>query len=118
MPPYKNLPEAKQVEQAAGLLKQRDDGAWEWKMDREPTRLRRSGRLPPLPDLWDGVARITCPTLIIWGETSHVLDEAQVKRMLEVMPNAQAVMVPRVGHTPWLSEPEAIAALKRFLVQE
>lgn len=114
MPPYKNLSDDEQLEQALGLLGRRDDGMWEWKMDREPVRMARSGKLPPPADLWPVLERISCPTLVLWGQESWLLDEPRARRMAELLPHGECVMVPRAGHTPWLTEPEAIAALERL----
>ena len=46
---------------------------------------------------------------------SDVLSEAQARRMVEALPHGELVAVPGVGHAPTLTEPEATAALERFL---
>ena len=55
------------------------------------------------------------PLLILRGELSDLLAPATVERMLAEAPGAEAVTVPRVGHPPTLAEPEAQAAVSRWL---
>jgi len=55
------------------------------------------------------------PVLSLRGALSDVLSGAVQARMKARMPGLQAVMVPRVGHSPTLEEPVAVAALEAFL---
>ena len=57
------------------------------------------------------------PALLLRGELSDVLSEATHKRMAASLPDAEAVVVPRVGHAPTLDEPVAIAAIDRLLAR-
>jgi esterase len=107
--------EEDQRELALGVLRQRPDGRWVWKMDPEYIRQRVQHGPPPRPALWTALQRIPCPTLVVWGTESDVLSEAQARRMVEVMPRGELVAVPGVGHAPALMEPTALGALERFL---
>jgi esterase len=107
--------EEDQRELALGLLRQRSDGRWGWKMDPAYIRQRVQQGPPPRPALWPALQRIPCPTLVVWGMESDVLSEEQARRMVEVMPRGELVAVPGVGHAPTLVEPVALAALDRFL---
>ena len=118
MRPFNTLSAEERVEQARGLLRQREDGAWVWKLDQELVRQRRRRDGPPpprLPDMWQVLERIQCPTLVVWAEFSHFLDQPQARKMAEVLPRGELVEVPGVGHPPWLTEPVALEALERFL---
>ncbi len=53
--------------------------------------------------------------MVVWGKESDVLSEAQVLRMVEVLPRGELVAVPGIGHAPTLVEPAVLAALDRFL---
>jgi pimeloyl-ACP methyl ester carboxylesterase len=53
--------------------------------------------------------------MVVWGEESDVLSEAQARRMVEVLPRGELVAVPGIGHAPTLVEPAVLAALDRFL---
>jgi pimeloyl-ACP methyl ester carboxylesterase len=66
-------------------------------------------------DLWPGVAALAGrPVLVLRGELSDLFSAETQRKMADMLPGAQAVTVPRVGHAPTLDEPvarEAIAAL-------
>ncbi len=55
------------------------------------------------------------PVLIVRGETSDLFSAQTAERMLELMPNAELVTIPGIGHAPALDEPEAIAGIDRLL---
>ena len=68
------------------------------------------------PDLWTmfrGLRAI--PTLAFRGALSDVLMPDVFQRMALEKPDLVCVTVPDVGHTPSLSEPQAIQALDAFL---
>ncbi len=104
-----------QRELALGVLRQRPDGRWVWKMDPAYIEQRVTGGAPPRPALWPALAAVACPTLVVWGTESDVLGEAQARRMVETLPRGELVTVPGVGHAPTLVEPPALAALERLL---
>jgi pimeloyl-ACP methyl ester carboxylesterase len=69
-------------------------------------------------DLWTPLAALAgAPVLIVRGERSDVLAPDTAMRMLTILPRAELVTVPRVGHAPTLSEPEAMRGLDRLLAQ-
>ena len=70
---------------------------------------------PARPPLWPALQTLACPTLVVWGAESDVLSEAQVLRMVEVLPRGELVRVPGIGHAPTLVVPVVLAALDRFL---
>jgi esterase len=107
--------EADQRELALGVLRQRPDGRWVWKMDPAYVQQRVQHGAPPRPALWPALQRLPCPTLVVWGMDSDVLSEAQARRMVEVLPRGELVAVPHLGHAPTLVEPVPLAALQRFL---
>jgi pimeloyl-ACP methyl ester carboxylesterase len=69
-------------------------------------------------DLWpmlEGLAGK--PVLLLRGGLSDLLSAATLERMRAVLPGAEAVTLPNVGHAPTLDEPEAIAAIERLLAR-
>jgi pimeloyl-ACP methyl ester carboxylesterase len=104
-----------QRELALGVLRQRADGRWVWKMDPAYIRQRVQRGAPERPALWPVLESLPCPTLVVWGTDSDVLSEAQARRMVETLPRGELVAVPGVGHAPTLMEPVVRAALERFL---
>ncbi|MFD1611043.1 alpha/beta fold hydrolase [Sphingomonas tabacisoli] len=72
----------------------------------------------PAPDLWPMIGPLKdAPVLVLRGALSDVLAPATVERMTQVLPMAEAVTVPRVGHAPTLDEPDAVAAIDRLLAK-
>jgi pimeloyl-ACP methyl ester carboxylesterase len=104
-----------QRETALGVLRQRPDGRWAWKMDPAYIEQRIARGAPARPPLWPALEMLPCPTLVIWGTDSDVLSETQAKRMVEALPKGELVAVPGVGHAPTLVEPAVTAALDRLL---
>jgi len=106
-----------QRELALGVLRQRPDGAWVWKMDPAYVRQRVERGMPPRPVLWPVLERLPCATLVVWGTESDVLSEAQAKRMVDALPRGRLVTVPGVAHAPTLVEPAVLAALEALLTE-
>ena len=103
-----------QRELALGVLRQRPDGSWGWKIDPAYIEQRIARGAPPRPLLWPGLATLPIPTLVVWGTDSDVLSEAQATRMVETLPRGGLVAIRNVGHAPTLTEPASLATLERF----
>jgi pimeloyl-ACP methyl ester carboxylesterase len=98
-------------------LRQMPDGKLTWKHDRrhrakfdaaEWTR-RRLG-------LWDEVARITCPTLVVRGGRSDVFHDEDAEKLAKALPRGSWVRVEDAGHTVQGDNPRGLVAeLRRFL---
>jgi pimeloyl-ACP methyl ester carboxylesterase len=106
-----------QRETALGVLRERPDGRWAWKMDPAYIEQRIARGAPVRPPLWPVLETLPCPTQVIWGTESDVLSEAQAKRMVAALPKGELVAVPGVGHAPTLVEPAVLAALERLLAE-
>ena len=104
-----------QEETARGVLSERPDGRWAWKMDPAYIEQRVKRGAPARPPLWPTLETLPCATQIVWGTDSDVLSEAQAKRMVVALPRGELVSVPGVGHAPTLVEPPVLAALDRLL---
>jgi pimeloyl-ACP methyl ester carboxylesterase len=104
-----------QRELALGVLRQRADGRWIWKMDPAYIQQRVQRGAPTRPALWPVLERVPCPTLVVWGTESDVLSESQARRMVKTLPRGELVTVAGVGHAPTLLEPVALEALERML---
>lgn len=85
-------------ETASHTLRENYAGRWVWKHDPELSWISGSFGLKEVPYLWDQVARIRCPTLIVRGADSNVLGRGVMQRMLDVMPTARAVEIAGAGH--------------------
>ena len=106
-------------EQTLGALKysirQRADGKWSWKYDK---LLRTPGRQGPAwssEQLWDAVAKITCPTLVVRGGDSDIFADETMQRMQQVIANCATVTVPHAGHLVAGDNPvDFLAAVRNF----
>jgi pimeloyl-ACP methyl ester carboxylesterase len=107
-----------QRELALGVVKQRADGRWVWKMDPAYITQRVERGAPKRPPLWPVLERLQCPTMLIWGTDSDVILEPQARRMIDVLPRGELVVVPGVGHAPALIEEPVIQALEKFLASK
>jgi pimeloyl-ACP methyl ester carboxylesterase len=96
-------------------LRQLPSGRWTWKYD--PT-LRNPARVGEgMTDLWEQVARITCPVLIVRGGESDILDPEVAKRFGGVV-GAEVRTVPGAGHSVMGDNPAGfLAAVEPFLAE-
>jgi pimeloyl-ACP methyl ester carboxylesterase len=68
--------------------------------------------------MWPLFDAIKAPILVIRGAESETLLASTVAKMVSRGSGIRAVEIPGVGHTPWLSEPEALQALSQFCADE
>lgn len=89
-------------EQTLGALKysirQRADGKWTWKYDKALRTSGRDERQWSSEQLWDAVAKLTCPTLVVRGGNSDIFAHETMVKMEEVIPDCSIVTVPDAGH--------------------
>jgi pimeloyl-ACP methyl ester carboxylesterase len=62
-------------------------------------------------DLFEAMARITVPVLIVRGEQTDRLPRASAERATRMIPHATLVEMPAVGHFAPMEEPERLAEL-------
>ncbi|HXY95017.1 MAG TPA: alpha/beta hydrolase [Acidimicrobiia bacterium] len=97
-----------------------DDGKWAWRYD----LFGRRDAPPPAPQtswadftpLWDDVAAITVPTMVVQGGDSPFVlpeDRAEFERRL---PQVRWEVVPGAGHAVQSDQPRALEALVREFV--
>lgn len=74
---------------------------------------------PAVPGgLWPVFARLhSTPMLVIHGALSDILNESILERMQREKPDLERLTVGNRGHVPLLDEPEALAAIDRFLAR-
>jgi pimeloyl-ACP methyl ester carboxylesterase len=61
------------------------------------------------------VAGLKTPTLVMWGEEDRALSVGTVPVLQKLLPNAQAIVMPHVGHAPMIERPgESAADYVRF----
>jgi esterase len=98
-------------------LRRQDDGSWVWKYDRR--RFQQMGgerHGEERRGLADGLANITCPTLVVRGAESDVFHDEDAERLAAGLPDGRWVKIPRAGHTVQGDNPkDLVAALRAFL---
>lgn len=66
-------------------------------------------------DLWDEYDRIACPTLVLRGGDSLLLDALTAERMIRRGPRATLVVFPGIGHAPALMAEDQIGVVRGWL---
>lgn len=72
----------------------------------DPERLARAGR---------DLARLTCPSLVIWGDRDRYLPTGFAEAHRAVLPDSQLQIVSGAGHWPWIDDPTVIDRVLHFL---
>ena len=67
-------------------------------------------------ELWPLYDGISCPTLLLRGETSDLLTHEAALQMSERGPRATLIEVPGVGHAPMLMDMAQVTPVKEFLL--
>lgn len=110
-------------------LRRREDGRFEHKLD---PLFRRGMREEATPErmleesrdesevLWEALAKIPCPTLLVRGAASDVLAPETADRMVdEVLADGSLEVVPQSAHAVMLENPEGFRdAVSRFVLGE
>jgi pimeloyl-ACP methyl ester carboxylesterase len=109
----KRLTPAQALHLARHGLRQHADGLYRWKFDHH-LRARAPYRL--LPDDYTGLwSRISCPTLLMWGDESYLADP-EAAGLLKHFKQAELQKIAGAGH--WLHHDRldlVLASLRRFL---
>jgi 2-succinyl-6-hydroxy-2,4-cyclohexadiene-1-carboxylate synthase len=77
---------------------------------KELASLLRTAGQGVLPAVWDRLAEIECPTLVLAGERDDAYARA-ARRMAALLPRGRERMVPGAGHAPQLEAPELVGGL-------
>jgi esterase len=97
-------------------LRQQTDGNWVWKYDRRRFQQMGDQHSVERRALADGLANVTCPTLVVRGAESDVFHEEDAQRLAQRLPDGRYVTIPRAGHTVQGDNPKYLAAaLREFL---
>jgi pimeloyl-ACP methyl ester carboxylesterase len=104
-------------EQVHHSLVRADDGRWRWRYD----GAKLAGLVATAPSeavQWASLARVACPTLLVRGARSDVLDRPTAERMVRTIPHCELVEVARSGHAVHTDNPKGfLAAVLPFLTR-
>jgi pimeloyl-ACP methyl ester carboxylesterase len=104
----------------APLLRERDDGGWEFRYD--PRIAAPFASATPESNeageaaLWRLLAAISGPVLVVRGAQSDLLSRETVARMIERGQAVSSVEIEGVGHAPAFLDERQIAIARRFFV--
>ena len=97
-------------------LRQQTDGNWVWKYDRRRFQQMGDQHAAERRGLADGLAKVTCPTLVVRGAESDVFHHEDAERLAQRLPDGRYVTIPKAGHTVQGDNPKDLAeALRQFL---
>jgi pimeloyl-ACP methyl ester carboxylesterase len=106
-------PISDQRELALGVLRQRPDGRWVWKMDPAHIRQRVSQHgAPPRPRCGAVLRSLACPTMVVWGTESDVPRGPGPSAWWRCCREVNWSRCP-AWHAPTLVEPVVLTALER-----
>jgi pimeloyl-ACP methyl ester carboxylesterase len=96
-----------------------DDGRWRWRYDlpRRGTGEGESGSIiPGIEDLWDAIARVKAPLLLVRGSLSPVVDDEDVAELERRNPDAKVILVEGAGHSIQGDKPIELAEILRSVL--
>ena len=112
---FENVPHERWLQDVKNLFEQTAEGL-HLRYDPQLREAVRHSFTQPSPDLWplfdalDGL-----PLCVIRGANSDLLSTETVQKMFEKHPDMIKTEVPDRGHIPFLDEPEALEALRRWI---
>jgi len=100
-------------------LVQGEDGLYSNRYDRRLADITTKAAIPEIDYLWDSLTRIQCPSLVMRGEHSPILDDEISGRMVESLPGGRLYVFEDTGHSLPRLRPEKFAgALRSFLLDQ
>ena len=100
-------------------LVQGEDGLYSNRYDRRLADITTKAAIPEINYLWDSLTRIQCPTLVMRGEHSPILDDEISARMVESLPDGRLYVFEDTGHSLPRLRPERFAGvLRSFLLDQ
>jgi len=93
-----------------------DDGRWTWRYDLFPSGSDDGvAAWVDFTPLWEDVAAITVPTLLVRGELSPLVTDEDVAAMRQRLPSLDVTLVAGAGHSVQSDRPLVLAdAIRRF----
>ncbi|HTK64961.1 MAG TPA: alpha/beta fold hydrolase [Pseudonocardia sp.] len=61
------------------------------------------------PSLWTAAARVTAPTLVVWGGRDRLVAPRLAARTTTTLPRGRLLALPEVGHVPQMEVPVTVA---------
>lgn len=114
---FEAVPESRWMEEAIKHYVQTDDGL-HITYDPHLRDAVEAAGATPMPDLWPFFDAMNgMPVACIRGENSNLFSSDTLSKMQHRRPDMITAVVPGRGHIPFLDEPEAVAALQKWIGQ-
>lgn len=68
--------------------------------------------------MWARAARVTAPTLLVWGDRDRLVDVALAPRAARTIPDTRLLVLPGIGHVAQMERPEVVARAFLGLLEE
>ena len=115
--PFGQLSDAQWRHMTVHSARQLEDGRYTLAYDPGIAENFRSLDLKDI-DLWPVWDAVRCPTLVLRGEFSDVLDHADAMAMTERGPRAHLIEFSGMGHAPALMADDQIAVVRNWLLAD
>ncbi|MDM7255654.1 MAG: alpha/beta hydrolase [Paracoccus sp. (in: a-proteobacteria)] len=115
MPEFSDVPEGRWLEEARRLYRETPEGmkiTYDPSL-REPFLAAFKDEIPEAWPLFDAMQGL--PVALFRGANSDLLSHGAALQMSERRPDMIFAEVPGRGHIPWLDEPEAVAAVRKWI---
>ncbi|MCH7835821.1 MAG: alpha/beta hydrolase, partial [Chloroflexi bacterium] len=90
-----------------------------YRYDRRLADITTKAAIPEIDYLWESLTRIQCPTLVMRGDHSPILDDEISGRMVDSLPHGRLYVFEDTGHSLPRLRPEAFAGvIRRFLLDQ
>jgi pimeloyl-ACP methyl ester carboxylesterase len=86
----------------------RSEEGWRWRYD---TGIMDHASIYDASPIWELLGRICCPVMLIRGEHSRAVEEADVAEFRRRLPSAEVTIVEGAGHSVQSDKPHELAAL-------
>ena len=98
-------------------LRKNEDGSWRANYDPRIAEPFRAALPEKDLELWPLYDAVRCPTLVLRGETSDLLNRRTAQQMSARGPKARVVEIRGVGHAPTLMHADQIGIVRDFLLE-
>ena len=95
-----------------------EDGLYSNRYDRRLADIATKAAIPEIDFLWDALTRIQCPTLVMRGEHSPILDDEIAGRMVSSLPEGRLYVFKGTGHSLPRLQPEGFASVLRAFLDD
>jgi pimeloyl-ACP methyl ester carboxylesterase len=95
--------------EAVADLRARSGQAWQMTAFVQSLRGLVAGYLPGARSVWHAAARITAPTLVVWGDRDKLVNVRLAPRTARTIPGARLLVLSGIGHVAQLEDPVSVA---------